>query len=94
MDQNLCLLGITFCKQLLRFVDDVTERMVKHLKYGVDLIWQNLRNFANLAKFTPPQKFVRIRYIILKLQLKHNLCGTFSRVESSTRPASHKIQLM
>ena len=94
MDQNLYLFGITFCKQLLRSGEDLTERMVKCLKYGMDLIWQNLRNFANLAKFTPPQKFVRLRYIILKLQLKHNLCGTFSQVESSTRPASHKIKLM
>ena len=55
MDQNLYMFAITFCKQLLRFWEDLAERMVKYRKYGVDLIWQNLPNFDIFAKFSPPQ---------------------------------------
>ena len=53
MDQSLYFFGITFCKQLLKVGDDLIERMVKYLKYGVDLIWQNLSSFANFVKFSP-----------------------------------------
>ena len=49
-------------KKMIKFGADLIWSSEKKIKFGVDLIWRFFPFCANCAKFSPRQKFIRIRY--------------------------------